>query len=366
MWKIANEETELKKERNMNDVRKLRHLHRIQNLKMLQIDNLNAMDSSQRIIMSAIANSNNFSFQEKQQIAKDAVLTPKGGTVKVNDKEIPVEDLQFILANSIELINSETGSANEYYRWIEDGHGIIRKMNDGFVEEYELKERNDFLDSLGQRETELMVCLGLYSNSNTPDAKAKYAELYNKLQKLREIKSAIQVTTKDKADKKIEQKTTQEEYKKALEYWVNFNEIQRAMDEKDTKKQEAAWKKLINRLQKENAGLLSIGALAAGKNVYSPNEKFNKEIADYWRGMQEEALHGTSKTPSEYLILSRNDKRSNRDIAEHIKKLSGIKSIDQQLAERAEYREKQREILGRIKANGFDRERFMRLYDREH
>jgi hypothetical protein len=128
------------------------------------------------------------------------------------------EDLQMMVASSIEAINSETSSSQEYFRWLDETSTIIKNMNDGFVSEADLKERNDFIAMSHQRETELLVCLALYSGSNSQAAREKAENIRYKLKKLREMRSAIEATTKNQADKPV----TEEEYHRALPYYKMY------------------------------------------------------------------------------------------------------------------------------------------------
>ncbi len=126
-----------------------------------------------------------------------------------------VNDLQMMIAHSIETINSETSSSQEYFRWLDDTTDILKHMNDGFVSQEDLNERNEFLDMSNQREAELMVCLGLYQSSQHPEAEEKAKLIRFKLQKLREMRSAIENRTRNKADVEI----SRAEYDMAIPYY---------------------------------------------------------------------------------------------------------------------------------------------------
>lgn len=161
------------------------------------------VESPQKIIGDAIARDYpNMSDNMRNQLARTIVLSPGDKTIKVNDKEMKVNDLSVRVAETIEAINSGTSSHEEYYDWINSGQGIISDMNSDGVTVEELATRNDFLSDLNQREVELMTCLGLYQRSlSDPAVKAKYDFLYQKLQKLREIRSAVKTSTKEVANK---------------------------------------------------------------------------------------------------------------------------------------------------------------------
>ena len=124
----------------------------------------------------------------------------------------------FEQANSIERINCETTTMNEYFTWIEEGQGIIKHMNDGKVTQEDVNERDSFIEMSVQREVELLTCLGLYErsiNMGNLEAKVKFDELKLKLQKLREIRGAIQASCHHDVDKE----TKRDEYEAALEYY---------------------------------------------------------------------------------------------------------------------------------------------------
>lgn len=174
-----------------------------------------------------------------EQATRETLLAPKDRMVQVGGKLISASDLrhqvaqkienlgsdgknieeandfQMMVASSIETINSETSSSQEYFRWLDDASEIIKNMNDGFVSEADLNERNAFIDMSHQRETELLVCLSLYSNSNNPQAAQKAEQIRYKLKKLREMRSAIENSTKNEADVKV----TEEEYHNAVPYY---------------------------------------------------------------------------------------------------------------------------------------------------
>ena len=138
----------------------------------------------------------------------------------VNDlaEAIEKDTFYFEQANSIERINCETSTMNEYFTWIEEGQTIVKHMNDGEVTPQDFAEKNDFLDMSFQRETELLTCLGLYERSmqmGNQDAKVRFDELRLKLQKLREIRSSIETTCNHEVDHKVERR----EYEVALEYY---------------------------------------------------------------------------------------------------------------------------------------------------
>ncbi len=202
--------------------------HRISKMQRVAVDEKNSFDSPQRIVLTAVVkNYPQISHEEAHHVAKELVLQPRDTKVAVGGEDVRVEDLQFKIAGSIELINSETNSTQEYFRWIDEAPHIIAHMNDGFVSAHDLSERNDFLQNLDQREAELMVCLGLYEKSQYPLANDKYKELANKLYKLREIRSAVNHSTKDIADREV----SKMEYENALKYYHAVKKIEKLAPE---------------------------------------------------------------------------------------------------------------------------------------
>lgn len=133
------------------------------------------------------------------------------------------QDLQMMVAHSMENINSETSSSQEYFRWLDDTTEILKHMNDGFVSEEDLEERNEFLEMSNQREAELMVCLGLYQSSSHPKAQEQAQIIRYKLTKLREMRSAIETRTRNQADVEI----SRAEYEMAVPYYKLYKGLAR-------------------------------------------------------------------------------------------------------------------------------------------
>ncbi len=162
--------------------------------------------------------------EDRERVAKQVMTAPRDSVIKIGHEDVYVDKfqneignslLEFELAESIERINCGTTTQEEYFSWIEEGRNIIAHCNDGQYTKEDEKERNDFLDQSFQREIELMTCIALYENNRCEGAAAKCDFLKQKLLKLREIRSAILASTKDKADEKA---STKEEYEKAVAY----------------------------------------------------------------------------------------------------------------------------------------------------
>ena len=153
------------------------------------------LKSPRDLVADGITRSTNIS--DKKTVAE---LTDKAMHGEAYTKEGSYDTFLFNIAESLETTRSGTSSQNEYFSWISDAHKIMDHMRDGRVTLDDLHEKNDFINMSWQRESELLVCLGLYEKSNNPLAKVKHDELIVKLQRLRQIRSALSNGTKNKAD----------------------------------------------------------------------------------------------------------------------------------------------------------------------
>ena len=185
-------------------------------------------------------------------VAREVVLGPKNRMIEVEkSQKLSKEDLSFMLAKeldtpslsfnelqaqSMERLNSGTDSVEEYFSWLNETTDILRHMNDGYVTQQDAIEREAFLQNTDQREAELMVCLGLYSSCQSSAAREKVKFIRYKLQKLREMRSAISFLTKKGTD--VE--TTRSEFDSAKPYYAYFKglkEVEFGYDMSDEKKE---------------------------------------------------------------------------------------------------------------------------------
>ena len=157
--------------------------------------------------------------KQKQQLTQELIEDPKKN-IKVGDEVLCGADLAFIVAESIQRINSETNPEEEYWRWIDNGQKIVHDMTDGEITYDDVTHRDEFLNDLDQREIEIRSCVALYRSSNSPRAKEKLDFLMVKWAKLLEIRSAIKNGTKDKEDARKNPEPKEEERLKAGKYLV--------------------------------------------------------------------------------------------------------------------------------------------------
>lgn len=147
---------------------------------------------------------------------------------KAPSTDVKTEDLAYIVATSIETLNSETNSSQEYFSWFEDCTSILKNMNDGYVTDSDLQERQEWLDYSYIREAEMMTCLALYQSSRYPGAKEKYDQIYNKLVKIRQIRHAIKDATASQSDEtkeRIDKGVKMFEHQRAKVYVAAFREF---------------------------------------------------------------------------------------------------------------------------------------------
>ncbi len=205
----------------MTDEIEKQRKERLERLRHMQLQRQDKLDTPKNIIMRAVQREyKDIDHMEAEKITRELVLAPKKSTIKIGNKEVPVSDLSMDIALSIEALGSETSSEQEYFSWFSESSDIIQHMNDGFISEDDLKERNDWLESSFSREAEIMTCLGLLQGCPFPEAKKHYNQLYNKLVKLRQIRSSIKESTANKVDnpQAVDMKQKENAYKKAVVY----------------------------------------------------------------------------------------------------------------------------------------------------
>ena len=148
--------------------------------------------------------------------AKEILLKVADGENVSLDKDM--EDFAFTVAESLQAIENETTPMNEYVYWLEDADKVIQNMNDGDITDDDLKFRDDFLETLNVRETEMRVYLDLYRASKSPKAQEKLAALQLKLSKLQQLRSAILASTKSREEAEYERQVQENEKRIAEEY----------------------------------------------------------------------------------------------------------------------------------------------------
>lgn len=274
------------------------------------------IENPQKIISDALAKDyRQMGENTRNQLARIMVLQPEGRKIKIGDEEMSVGSLEARIADSIETTYCGTSSQEEYHDWINIGQEVISDMNTDGVTPSELDTKNAFLGDLNQREVELMTCLGLYQRAmaNDPRVQAKYESLYNKLQKLREIRSAVKNSTNNVADKVEDEKKKEEpqpvtpskEDRMLMGVAIGALAAYDKLTDDDKKKN--------NMYHKDDLSHMDFHSHLSNYFLYNGDIRFNN------KNVGEEKRYETSPLEANLLV-----KRSTQeDVAKHIEKLRG-------------------------------------------
>ncbi len=163
-------------------------------------------------------------------VVRELVFAPSDRSIKLTEiKKISAEDLRFMIAHAIECPPNEESlfaksdtDTREYFDLLKTTTNILKDLNDGYISEKDAQERVMFLSLLSLREKALMVCLGLYQESHAPSAPQRMRAVRYKVQKIREIRSAILFLTRQDASVI----TTRAEFDAAKPYYQYFKNLQ--------------------------------------------------------------------------------------------------------------------------------------------
>lgn len=156
-----------------------------------------------------------------QQVKRDAeafIKSQEGLTTSRNasfeGQELPVYDLDYIIAESLQHLYSSEDPKAEYYDWVQVQRRIEVDINTNGTTEDEVNARNNFIGFLDDRETELKLIISLYEGAERGGtgpykemAQDKLAFMRFKLSELRRLRDRT-AQTKNKADEqeRFEQK----------------------------------------------------------------------------------------------------------------------------------------------------------------
>lgn len=180
----------------------------------------------------------NMSEQNKKIATREMLFAPENRMIEIDDKrKMSAKDLRFMTAKvletpggeslnmrqaeSVEAINSGIDPVAEYFSWLNETTAIVHDLNDGFISSDDAEKRRSFLELTDQREADLMVCLGLYESCGSKEAEERARFVRYKLQKLREMRSAIKTLTSEGKD----QDTKRSEYDFAIPYYQYFKKL---------------------------------------------------------------------------------------------------------------------------------------------
>lgn len=263
----------------------------------------------------------NIQAEDRARLVQKVLVNPDAEKIKAGDKVEIYDTFLFDLAASIERINCETSTQNEYFTWIEECQSIMKHMTDGEITDDDLEERKTFLYMSFQRETELLTCLGLYERSmalGNKQAEEKYKELRYKMQKLREMRSCIQTNTRSEK----EHKPTMEQREEAAKARMWLMMVYEAGD-RPTQTQLMQLDQKASELGISHRGDVEF---IRGYSYYTRLLE-NVRHADRWE--REGRIQGFgfnlsyNNTPSEYLYLTRHDGESKENVRALLERLSG-------------------------------------------
>ena len=127
-------------------------------------------------------------------------------TIKIGEKIVNSGDLDYSIAESLEIQDAHTDPRAEYYEWCRNGNRIASDLTTNGATCDEILQRNMFIDFMERRETEIKRIATLYSaaalNPNSPLqqlAQEKLNFTLFKLSELRRLRDKMK-STKSTAD----------------------------------------------------------------------------------------------------------------------------------------------------------------------
>ena len=128
-----------------------------------------------------------------------------------NQQEVPVSDLSYVLAETLQHLYSSEDPKAEYYDWVQAQQNIEVAITTNGTTEDEINARNLFIGFLDDRETELKLIIHLYENAERGSsgyfkemAQNKLSFMHFKLSELRRLRDRTQAT-KNKSDEQERQ-----------------------------------------------------------------------------------------------------------------------------------------------------------------
>lgn len=243
-------------------------------------------------------------------------LADKAMRAEAYVKENNYDVFLFGIAEALENVRCETSSMHEYFTWIDDAKKIMDHMTDGNVSEKDWSERQFFIEDSWQREAEILTCLGLYEKSNNPLAKEKKQILMLKLQRLRQIRSALMNFANGKKSN-----VKAERYQAAV-CAKTLNGLKNIDDDDDDDNEE-----ILQNLQLMGIDHFGDFEFYDGYSFYTRMLEEQRRFDMEKENVKElEILRRYSGRPDECLTMLRHKDDTNETIRERIARLSGIKS----------------------------------------
>ena len=144
-------------------------------------------------------NAEAFLAAQKERIEERGLAKVEGNKVRIGNEEVPVFDLNCMLADSLQKLYAGEDPKAEYYDWVNSQRTIEADYHVNGVSDEELSAGRGFAAFLDDRETEMKLVMSLYMSAAI-HGKGYYKEraqeqLYFmrfKLRELRRIRTAIQ------------------------------------------------------------------------------------------------------------------------------------------------------------------------------
>ncbi len=192
---------------------------------------------------------------------------------KFDGQEVPVFDLSYVLAESLQHLYSSEDPRAEYYDWVQVQRQIEVDINTNGTTDDEIKARNGFIDFLDDRETELKLIIMLYAMAERGGtgyykemAQNKLHFLVFKLSELRRLRDRTQAT-KSKSD---EQERAEKEFERGVQKTAAGIAVAAAAQDMELARQ--------NYLQNQKDALLFDNAIDGVITHYRPVTRNAEEI----------------------------------------------------------------------------------------
>ena len=132
-------------------------------------------------------------------LAMQAQEQPSDATIIVKGREIKYSDMDYMLAENLQMLCASQDPLAEYYDWVATEDKIEKEVTTDGTTISEWHDRNNFISFMDERETELKRIISLYSGvafnplcQEQAAAQAKLRELAFKLKELRRLRERAQ------------------------------------------------------------------------------------------------------------------------------------------------------------------------------
>ncbi len=165
-----------------------------------------------------LSNAEAFLAAQKERIEERGLVKVEGNKVRIGGEEVPVFDLNCMLADSLQKLYAGEDPKAEYYDWVNSQRTIEADYRVNGVSDEELSAGRGFAAFLDDRETEMKLVMSLYMSAAI-HGKGYYKEraqeqLYFmrfKLRELRRIRTAIQEANRAAQIQNQEEKAREEQ-----------------------------------------------------------------------------------------------------------------------------------------------------------